>query len=61
VNRCAHNLKSYQANLPDLSVLISKDYDYQNYFFHFLILVLLDEIFMKMYREYLDLLKNKMY
>lgn len=57
-NRCAHNLKSYQTNLPDLSVLVNKEYDYENYFFRFSILVLLDEIFMKMYSEYLNLLEN---
>lgn len=56
-NRCAHNLKSYQENLPDLSNLVKKEYDYENYFFRFSILVLLDEIFMKMYREYLNLLE----
>ena len=57
-NRCAHNLKSYQTNLPDLSTLVNKDYDYENYFFRFSILVLLDEIFMKLYSEYLELLKD---
>lgn len=57
-NRCAHNLTSYQTNLPRLSVLIDKNYDYQNYFFRFSILVLLDEIFMKMYKTYLDLLEK---
>lgn len=57
-NRCAHNLKSYQINLPDLSTLVKKEYDYENYFFRFSILVLLDEIFMKMYSEYLNLLEN---
>lgn len=55
-NRCAHNLKSYQINLPDLSTLVNKDYDYENYFFRFSVLILLDEIFMKLYSEYLDLL-----
>lgn len=55
-NRCAHNLKSYQINLPDLSTLVNKDYDYENYFFRFSVLILLDEIFMKLYSEYLGLL-----
>lgn len=54
-NRCAHNLKSYQINLPDLSSLVNKECDYKNYFFRFSILVLLDEIFMKIYSEYFDL------
>lgn len=56
-NRCAHNLKSYQENLPDLANLVNKNYDYENYFFRFSILVLMDEIFMKIYREYLNLLE----
>ena len=53
-NRCAHNLASYQVNLPDLSQLIQPNYDYENYFFRFSILLLLDEIFMKMYSSYLE-------
>ena len=57
-NRCAHNLKSIQINIPNLSVIVGKDYDYQNYFFRFSILVLLDEIFMKMYSTYLELLEK---
>lgn len=57
-NRCAHNLKSYQVNLPSLSVLVKEDYDYENYFFRFSILVLLDEIFMKLYSEYLNYVKK---
>ncbi len=57
-NRCAHNLISYQTNLPRLSVLVDKNYDYQNYFFRFSILVLLDEIFIKMYSTYLELLEK---
>ena len=57
-NRCAHNLKSYQVNLPSLSAIRDKNYDYENYFFRFSILILLDEIFMKIYSEYLELLEN---
>lgn len=57
-NRCAHNLKSVQINIPNLPDIVDKDYDYQNYFFRFSILVLLDEIFMKMYSKYLELLEN---
>lgn len=59
-NRCAHNLLSYQLNLPDLSILANKNYDYENYFFRFSVLILLDEIFMRIYSEYLDcLVKNR--
>lgn len=55
-NRCAHNLLSYQANLPEFSVLSNQNYDYENYFFRFSILVLLDEIFIRIYSTYLDCL-----
>lgn len=51
-NRCAHNLTSYQDNLPTLKTLLSEDYVYDNYFFYFSILILLDEIFMRLYRVY---------
>lgn len=59
-NRCAHNLKSYQENLPRLSILKSTDHDYENFFFRFAILVLIDEIFMKLYSEYLRLLSTNL-
>lgn len=53
-NICAHNLKSYQINLPTLAVLADKNYEYQNYFFRFAILILLDEIFMHLYKFLLE-------
>lgn len=57
-NRCAHNLISYQENLPTLSTLAEENYKYQNYFYRFYILILLDEIFMKLYDEYLKAIEN---
>lgn len=51
-NNCAHNLDSNRAHLPDLSDLKELRYNYKNYFFRFALLVLLDEIFMKLYKEY---------
>lgn len=51
-NRCAHNLKSYQDNLPTLSTIISDTYRYQNYFFRFAILILIDEIFIRLFNKY---------
>lgn len=51
-NRCAHNLVSYQNNLPTIKTLIDKNNMYNNYYLHFSILVLLDEIFVRLYREY---------
>lgn len=51
-NRCAHNLVSYQNNLPTLKSLTDKNYMYFNYYLHFSILILLDEIFVRLYKAY---------
>ena len=51
-NRCAHNTLSYQVNKPDFSVLASTDFSYQSYFFRFALIVLIDEIFMALFRKY---------
>lgn len=53
-NRCAHNTLSYQINKPDLSVLSGSDYGYHSYFFRFAILILIDEIFIKLFEKYLS-------
>ena len=60
-NRCAHNLVSYQENLPTLSTLSDKEYDYNNYFFRFSLLILIDEIFIKLYKKYIEALENNSY
>ena len=57
-NRCAHNLKSYQNNLPTLQTLSSKNYEYQHYFNMFFILILMDELYMTVYKEYLSIFKS---
>lgn len=51
-NRCAHNLVSYQVNLPTLKSLLDEDYRYHNYYLHFSLLILLDEIFVRLYKVY---------
>lgn len=56
-NRCAHNTLSYQQNLPTLKTLESEDYKYENYFLWFALLVLIDEVFMELYRRYLNTLE----
>lgn len=58
-NRIAHNTKSFQQNLPTLELLKSDDYQYENYFLWFSILILIDEIFMALYKEYLKTLEQK--
>lgn len=60
-NRCAHNLTSYQNNLPTLKTLLSEDYIYENYFLYFSILILLDEVFMRLYKKYKETLDSVVY
>lgn len=51
-NRCAHNLVSFQNNLPTLKTLEDARFIYHNYYFRFSILILLDEIFIRLFRTY---------
>lgn len=57
-NRCAHNLKSYQNNLPTLKTLENQSYIFENYFYRYLLLIVLDKIFIKLYEEYMRLLES---
>lgn len=54
-NRCAHNTTSYQINLPTLDTIADKDYSKQNYFYRFALMILLDEIFVRLYKKYISL------
>lgn len=49
-NRCAHNLMSYQQNLPSLKSLSSADYIYENYYIRFALLIIIDLIITELYR-----------
>lgn len=53
-NRVSHNTLSYQQNLPTLSTLVNEDYKYENYFVYFSILILIDNIFISLYKRYLQ-------
>ncbi|MDO4697579.1 MAG: hypothetical protein Q4A60_02735 [Pasteurellaceae bacterium] len=53
-NRIAHNTRSYQQNLPSLNTLVKEDYPYENYFIWFSLLILIDKIFMELYKIYLE-------
>ena len=59
-NRCAHNTQSYQENLPTLKTLFDINYKYDNYFVRFAILILIDKIFIKLYKEYLKVLEESL-
>lgn len=50
-NRCAHNLLSYQNNLPSLKVLSDSKNKYNNYFVFFYVLILIDVILRNLYEK----------
>ena len=52
-NRCAHNLRSYQDNLPTFLTLSEENYEGENYFKMFFVLILMDELYMQLYEKYL--------
>lgn len=54
-NRCAHNILCVQQHLPSLKTLVDNDYKYENYFIWFATLSLIDNIFINLYKKYLDL------
>ena len=54
-NRCAHNTSSYQQNLPTLSTLASKEILEQNYFYRFALLIVIDDVFLRLYKRYVEL------
>ncbi|SUB24874.1 hypothetical protein [Avibacterium avium] len=58
-NRIAHNTTSYQDNLPTLSRLESSDYKYENYFLWLSMLILIDNIFIELYKKYLEVIEKK--
>ncbi|UJS26008.1 hypothetical protein [Thiothrix winogradskyi] len=58
-NRIAHNTQSYQQNLPTLKTLIKEDYIHENYFIYFSILILIDNIFMDLYRKYHEVINGE--
>ena len=55
-NRTAHNTVAYQKNLPALETLSSKKYYLSNYFFRFAIILVMDEVFVKLYKKYIEVL-----
>lgn len=57
-NRCAHNLASFQTNLPTLKTLEDEKYVFNNYYFRFSVLILLDEIFVRLYKAYQEALEK---
>ncbi|PUZ25495.1 hypothetical protein DCC81_14520 [Chitinophaga parva] len=58
-NRCAHNLLSYQENLPSLKTLLDKNYHYNNYYLWFMLLNLMDKIYRKLYNKYQEAFEDR--
>ncbi|MEE3436103.1 MAG: hypothetical protein VZQ47_11170 [Treponema sp.] len=56
-NRNAHNLTSYQQNLPSLRSLQKKT-EFENYFHYFTLLIIMDEIYVKLYKQIIKEYKN---
>ena len=56
-NRCAHNLISFQNNLPTLKTLTEEGFVFDNYYYRFSMLILLDEIFVRLYKAYVEALE----
>lgn len=54
-NRCAHNSSSYQMNLPKFDVMSGTYAVFENYFIRFYILILLDMLFVLLYRTVVSL------
>ena len=57
-NRCAHNTQSYQQNLPTLKRLSDDNFRYENFYIWFVVLVLIDNIFIELYKKYLSVLSE---
>lgn len=57
-NRLAHNLVSYQNNLPSLKTLAKENNIFNNYFLYFFVLLLIDAVLRELYKEYLRLTEN---
>ncbi|SEA54931.1 hypothetical protein SAMN05216462_1751 [Xylanibacter ruminicola] len=53
-NRCAHNTRSYQHNLPSMKGMMEEKYKLQNYFLFMSVLLLLDKIYVKLFGIYLE-------
>ena len=54
-NRCAHNLQSYQDNLPTLSELNKPIYKYYNYLVFMYILLLIDYKLIEYFKKFLEI------
>ena len=59
-NRIAHNTGSYLKDVPTLDTLADKGYVYKNYFFRFAILLVIDEVIVRLFEKYRELGKKRL-
>ena len=57
-NRVAHNIPSYQQNLPKFKILEDEKFGYSNYFVWFYILIVIDRIMINLYKKIIENLRN---
>lgn len=58
-NRCAHNTPSYQLNLPHLQELRDEKHQkYDNIFIFYTTLIMIDELFRRLFEKYMSLVKT---
>ncbi|MBR1447695.1 MAG: hypothetical protein IJ588_02975 [Prevotella sp.] len=58
-NRCAHNLQSYQQNLPDLRKIAYPKYKYENYYIRFALLLVMDRLFITLFNSHMELVGSR--
>lgn len=51
-NKLAHNTSSYQYNLPTLNKLKEEKFGYNNYFVWFYLLIIIDDIMIRLYKQF---------
>lgn len=54
-NRFAHNTMSYQQNLPVFEEMEMEEFGYNNYFVWFYLLIVIDKIMVKLYKEFCNI------
>lgn len=55
-NRFAHNLESYQANLPSINMITSPNGRFENIFVKFYILLVIDDVIRRLFEKYQTLI-----
>ena len=52
-NLCAHNLMSYEQNIPSFAVMQHNRHVFDNYYLRFFLLILMDSLFVYLFQKYI--------